>query len=197
MVIPPKADFVTAIAKLRPKPPTLFLTLAYNVAQGGSAPTPATHQLGLHGVEHRASARQPLHGGLSALRLTADLRRLDGTVHARLFGKNFYRLKFERRLFWVGVREGGNVNPHFHMAWWVPGPLVRNFALLFGQSRREDVWRDQTGSGASHVRIIDGGLDWAHYLLKANPHLAAGDESLFVASQFWPADCRPAEAVAN
>lgn len=188
---PSKPDFVVALANLRPKPPTLFVTLAYNIAQGGSASPRTSHQLGIGGIEHRASARRPLHFNLSPLRLTADLRTLDAAVHARLFGRNFYRLKFERRLFWMAVREGRDANPHVHMAWWVPGDLIRKFALLFGQAKREDIWRDQTGSGSSQVKIIDGGLDWVNYMLKMNPHLATGDDTMFVASQFWPSDCRP------
>ena len=188
---PLKPDYEFAFAHIRPKPPTMFVTLAYNMAQGGSGPQGTTHQLGQGGVEHRASARRPLHFNLSALRLTSDLRKLDAAVHGRLFGRNFFRLKFERRLFWIAVREGRDANPHVHMAWWVPGPMIRTFACLFGQAKREDIWRQQTGSGSSQAELVDGHLEWARYMLKTNPHLASGDDTIFLASQFWPAECRP------
>jgi len=189
-----KAEYTQALAALRPKPPTLFVTLAYNLAQAGSGPRNPGLQLGFQRREHPASARRPLYGALSPLRLTADLRRLDGAVHARMFGRNYYRLPFERRLFWIAVREGGDVNPHVHMAWWVPGDSVLQFARLFGQAQREDVWRDQTGSGSSHVRVVDGGIDWVTYMLKNNPHLSMRDDAFYWASQFWPDTCRPTMA---
>jgi hypothetical protein len=89
------------------------------------------------------------------------LRILDAAWNRKLFGKKFFRLPEDRRLFYVALPEHKS-NLHYHLLVRVPVAVRNSFRAIIPA-----LWKRQVPSGTVDVREIDNLRTAAGYAVKS------------------------------